>query len=326
MSTIFSIYNFTISQSDGEQELFSKQNNYNTHEDLLASFFDTGSTVPHVGSTVGIEPYRADVLHKAEGVILYTLENNSHKITMVNKGAVKHEHHPYCPVIIDFRPEHRLIAAPRHTAFGNDPDKILTILYHTFNGLLSPYHLKIEFETMTRPREDFMPIVNSIRTTFKDRVKYIKMEFSGEEDDDNSQVKEDKHYIEDYIGSLLRMANSSKSDGLFEFRERNQDGVDVDAIDNDLSIISQICKENRRYALAVAFQKFGIYRYGMDLRATFGLEDEILNDFRPGSGDIFKKSGYSFDLPAWFDRISNFIVGYEKNIFVDRRRAPRRRR
>lgn len=324
MSTVFSIYNFTISQSDGEQELFSQQNKYKTYEELLASFFNTGSIVMHRPLTSGRDPYKADVQHKAEGVILYTLENNAHKTTMVNKEPIRHDHHPFCPVIIDYRPEHRLIAAPRHTAFDNNPDKIMGILYNTYNSLLSPYHLQIKFEIMTRPKEEFMPIVNSIRTTFKDRVKYIKMEFSGEEE--GTLGKEDNPHVDDYIGSLLRMAHSSKSDGLFEFRERNQDGVDVDAIDNDLSIISQICKENRRYALAVAFDKFGIYRYGMDLRATFGLEDGILNDFRPGTEDIFKKNGYSFDLPAWFDRISNFIEGYEKNMFVDHRRTQRRRR
>ncbi len=324
MSTVFSIYSFTIRQSEGEQEIFSQQNEYKTYEELLASFFNAGSTVQHVGRTAGSKPYKADVLHKAEGVILFTLENNAHKTTMVNKKPVQHDHHPFCPVIIDYRPEHRLVAAPLDKAFDKDPDKIMTILHHTYNKLLSPYHLQIEFEMMTRRKEEFMPIVNSIRTTFKDRVKYIKLEFSGEEDD--TLAKESNPQVNDYIGSLLRMANSSKSDGLFEFRERNQGGVDVDAIDSDLSIISQICRENKGYALAVSFDKFGIYRYGMDLRATFGLEDEILNDFRPGSQDIFRKNGYDFDLPAWFDRISNFTEGYDKNMFVGHRRTTRRRR
>lgn len=320
---IFEIYKFSIKKKENAPRNLSIESKYKNYEELLASFFNTGDIVPHKvpvnkgKNTAGYEHFKGEVVLKSDGIVLYTIENNKNKQTVVDRQLHDHEHHPYCPVIIDYREDHRIVAVPRHGAFDNKPEKLINILYYAYNEMLSRYHLELEFKMMVRPKAEFMTIVNSIRTTFNDRVKYIKLEFSGE---DSKPTKSD------FVSHLFSLAQKGKGDGAFEIKERNGSGVDVDALQNDLSIIAQICDEYGSYSLAVAFFNFGIYRYGADLRASFGLEDEILNTFRPESGDALMSNGYTYELPAWFDRIIYFMKDYEEYKFVEHRRTARRRR
>lgn len=320
---IFELFKFSIKKKSDAPKNISIENRYNNNEEVLASFFNTGNVVPHKvpvykgKSKAGDDIFNGEVVLKSDDIILYTLENNKTKQTVVDKQLQDHEHHPFCPVIIDYRPNHCIVAVPRHAAFDNKPSNIINILHYAYNEMLSRYYLELEFKNLIRPKAEFMSIINSIRTTFKDRVKYIKLEFSGED------KKPEKS---DLIAHLFSLVQKGNGNGAFEIKERGDNGVDVDAIQNDLSIIAQICEEYGSYSLAVAFFKFGIYRYGADLRASFGLEEEILNSFKLEFKDNLMINGYHYELPAWFDRVINFMTDYEEEKFVEHRRNARRGR
>ena len=97
-----------------------------------------------------------------------------------------HEHHPYCHVVIDNRPGHQLMAVVKNSAFDNKPDKVCGILYQAFNNaaILGQYHLKLEFSRYQRDKNEFWPVVNDIRSKFKDSVRQIRMDFKGKEEDE----------------------------------------------------------------------------------------------------------------------------------------------
>lgn len=337
---IFAFYDFKIGQrKDEEADMFKEQEKedniqlkqYDSPEACFGSFFKTGgklslNVLREKGKgkekTVEWEPFENDVLMVADGVILMTIENNKWKHTTNKKKDVAHEHHPYCHVVIDNRPGHHVMAVVKNSAFDNKPDKVCGILYQAFNNetILGQYHLKIEFTKRQRAKNEFWPVVNDIRSIFKDRVRQIRMDFSGDDDEELSPE------AQDMVAVMRMLARKSASTAAVTL---NADGEEVklDELYDDLTNMANICLTQKGYDLTVKFRTFGLYRYGADIVAQFGVEDEVIEEFENGVRKMnFENPNGSFALIEWLDRMIALLDKYEDEIPVQKRGKRGRRR
>ena len=337
---IFAFYDFKIGQrKDEEADMFKEQEKedniqlkqYDSPEACFGSFFKTGgklslNVLREKGKgkekTVEWEPFENDALMVAYGVILMTIENNKWKHTTNKKKDVAHEHHPYCHVVIDNRPGHHVMAVVKNSAFDNKPDKVCGILYQAFNNetILGQYHLKIEFTKRQRAKNEFWPVVNDIRSIFKDRVRQIRMDFSGDDDEELSPE------AQDMVAVMRMLARKSASTAAVTL---NADGEEVklDELYDDLTNMANICLTQKGYDLTVKFRTFGLYRYGADIVAQFGVEDEVIEEFENGVKKMnFENPNGSFALIEWLDRMIALLDKYEDEIPVQKRGKRGRRR
>lgn len=337
---IFAFYDFKIGQrKDEEADMFKVQETedntqlkqYDSPEACFGSFFKTGgklslNVLREKGKgkekTVEWEPFENDVLMVADDVILMTIENNKWKHTTNKKKDVAHEHHPFCHVVIDNRSGHHVMAVVKNSAFDNKPDKVCGILYQAFNNetILGQYHLKIEFTKRQRKKNDFWPVVNDIRSIFKDRVRQIRMDFSGDDEEELSPE------AQDMVAVMRMLARKSASTAAVTL---NADGEEVklDELYDDLTNMANICLTQKGYDLTVKFRTFGLYRYGADIVAQFGVEDEVIEEFENGIKKMnFENPNGSFALIEWLDRMIELLGKYEDEIPVQKRGKRSRRR
>lgn len=337
---IFAFYDYKIGQrKDEEADMFKEQEKedntkikqYDSPEACFASFFKKGgklslNVLREKGkgkeNTTEWEPFENDVLMVADGVILMTIENNKWKHTTNKKKDVAHEHHPFCHVVIDNRPGHQVMAVVKNSAFDNKPDKVCGILYQAFNNaaILGQYHLKIEFAKRQRKKNEFWPVVNDIRSIFKDRVRQIRMDFSGNDDEELTPE------AQDMVAVMRMLARKSASTAAVTL---NADGEEVkmDELYDDLTNMANICLTQKGYDLTVKFRTFGLYRYGADLVAQFGVEDEVIEEFENGIKKMnFENPNGSFALIEWLDRMIELLGKYEDEIPVQKRGKRSHRR
>jgi hypothetical protein len=196
--------------------------------------------------TIEWEPFENDVLMGADDVILMTIENNKVKHTTNKKKDVAHEHHPYCHVIIDNRPGHHVMAVVKNSAFDNKPDNVCGILYQAFNSpaFLGQYHLQIEFVKRQRKKNEFWPVVNDIRSIFKDRVRQIRMDFSGDDDQELSPE------AQDMVAVMRMLARKSASTAAVTLNAEG-DEVRLDELYDDLTNMANICLTQKGYDMTV---------------------------------------------------------------------------
>lgn len=336
---IFAFYEYKISQrNDEEADLFKDRvaedmvqlKHYDSPEACFGSFFRTNGKLPlnvlkakgkGKDKIVEFEPYENDVLMVADDVILMTIENNKWKHTTNKKKDVAHEHHPFCHVVIDNRPGHQVMAVVKNSAFDNKPDNVCGILNQAFNNavILGKYHLKIEFSKRQRAKNEFWPVVNDIRSIFKDSVRQIRMDFS-------SKDSEEQPDPQDVVAVMRALAKKSASTAAVTLNAEGEE-VRLDELHDDLTNMANICLTQKGYDLTVKFRSFGLYRYGADIVAQFGVEDDIVDEFEKGIKRMnFENPNGSFALIEWLDRMIELLPRYENETPVQKRGKRSRRR
>lgn len=335
---IFAFYDFRIGQrKDDEVDMFKVKEeknhppkHYDSPEACFGNFFKTsGKLALNVlrekgkgkEKTVEWEPFENDVLMVADDVILMTIENNKVKHTTNKKKDVPHEHHPYCHVVIDNRPGHHVMAVVKNSAFDNKPDNVCGILHQAFNSptILGQYHLQIEFIKRQRKKNEFWPVVNDIRSIFKDSVRQIRMDFSGKDADVDSNPT-------DVVAMMCSLARKSASTAAVTLNAEGEE-VKLDELHEDLTNMANICLTQKGYDLTVKFRTFGLYRYGADIVAQFGVEDEVIEEFEGGVKRMnFENPNGSFALIDWLDRMQELLKTYGDEIPVQKGTTRRRRR
>ena len=179
--------------------------------------------------------------------------------------------------------------------------------------------MKIEFTKRQRSKNEFWPVVNDIRSIFKDHVRQIRMDFSGKDADEQPDPQ-------DVVAVMRALARKSASTAAVTL---NADGEEVklDELYDDLTNMANICLTQKGYDLTVKFRTFGLYRYGADIVAQFGVEDEVIEEFENGVKKMnFENPNGSFALIEWLDRMIELLGKYEDEIPVQKRGKRSRRR
>ena len=158
-----------------------------------------------------------------------------------------------------------------------------------------------------------------IRTIFKDSVRQIRMDFSGKDSEEQPDPQ-------DMVAVMRALARKSASTAAVTLNAEGEE-VKLDEVHDDLTNMANICLTQKGYDLTVKFRSFGLYRYGADIVAQFGVEDEIVEEFEKGIKKMnFENPNGSFALIEWLDRMIELLPRYENETPVQKRGKRSRRR
>ena len=102
--------------------------------------------------------------------------------------------------------------------------------------------------------------------------------------------------------------------------------IKLKEIYEDITNLANICLASKCYDLTVKFKNFGIYRYGAEQLAQFGVDEQLLNSFASGVRQIgFEDGDNPYALIDWLDKLSELLQGYAKINIQQGRKACRRR-
>ena len=323
--TIFKFYTFKFIPCEDTAPLFAPATPAQ-HADMpavLGSLLHQGSnielSVPKDIHASEWEKFRCQVLRHEDGVALLALEANRRKHTTIDMKDVVHDHHPFCLIIVDNRPGRQRIGIERNSAFGPNTDKVADILRTALSYKIHDCRHKIDIERLAKKNTGLWNVVDEIVGTFDDRVTQIRLDYMGDRRSCNN--------ANNMLALMQLLARKSDSDALFELNARSQSGVRIDDIRNDVQRIAEICLNQPEYNLAVRFRNFGVYRYGADLVAQFGMEQNVVEDFATGKTIINFETGQpGYELTLWLDRLDILMYNDYNNEPIQPRRAQRRRR
>lgn len=321
---IFAIYRFRLEQfknlqlvaefPDKEGEDKKRKKKYKSLEDFFESFFPKRGGMLNIselkerkrGKTIAVDadPHGNEVEQHRCRVVVFRIQANKTKgIDNADWTHEKRPHHPDCRVIIDFREESCLMAIEKKTT-AFDPDKACELLQKSFNRMMMDHGVRIGFERLEK-KAMFWDAVNEIRVKFNDAVQRVTFDFNGEEKHPEDGSFADR--LTEWVGLFGRHALLAVD------IENDQRLKEVEA---DLTRMADLCYQNRKYNLTVKFRDFGLFRYGQDIKAQLGLEDDIVNAF------VARARQLTIDQPAdkadqdllgWFDRIKILFKEYGKD-------------
>lgn len=316
---IFAIYRYTFSTFKKLEGLFQdsvegdSHSKYNSPEEVFESFFDkAGAQIPGIAELVtkgrGKKQPSEWVSHgneieqHKENIIVFRLQAN--KTKNINKEDWTKEkvgHYPDCRVIIDNREQSHLMVIERKTSSYKDPDDAKQLLEDSFNRLIHDYGINIKFERLTKHKL-FWDAVNEIRSTLGDEVCRVQFDFAKDE----PMQKDDGSFTY----KLLQWASLFSESSSITMNVGNDERLKE--VEKDLTRMSELCYQNRNYNLTVKFRDFGLYKYGQDIKAQYGLDDETIECFIENlvqleCFDDSNKAG----LIKWFDNINILFDSYD---------------
>lgn len=342
---IFNLYAYDIKQAEGEREIFPDKGGsatkYETAEECFGSFFGTKRSFDlPILKTKGKgedkvrewDKYHCEVARHERGIILLTLENNKVKHTIVNKEDHENPHHPFCQIIIDNRMGKQTICIERNSSFDNNTDKVASLFAMGMSNLMARYNLQLTVSRLKKISTDFWSVVHDLRDNYKDQVRQIRLDFNGDEQSKDANG---------FMHLLTKIASRAESEAVFMLNAEGDKEVKLQEIYDDLTHMADLCLQQKNYGLSVKFKKFGVYRYGADLLAQFGVDDKVLANFDSGHtaidfdseecvavhDDIGGQSGWQnvYELEVWLNRLGELLNEYKKDTVCTRRKARRRR-
>lgn len=335
---IFTIYRYKFEPLDGKQpsipgdEEYQRHSTYKSQESLFESFFGKAEDIiPGIKeikkkekgkvSSVEAEEHVCKIKQHKDNIIILRLKANKTKtVETQDDSTMNIGHHPGSLILIDNRKGYHLIAVERNTAVFSDSDKVVSIIQEAFNSKMNEYGLSIKIELLTK-KKDFWEAVNEIRSKLRDSVTSVKFDFKSKEKEDG------KGRIHDLINWLSLFAKDSSLSMNIENDEN------LKKVKTDLDNMADLCQQNSDYHLTVKFRDFGLFRFGQDMKAQYGLEDKVIEHFvspRPTEPSLFNDLFYDNDitdmsLSQWFDKINILFADYEKVAPVGRTRNTRGR-
>ncbi|MBE6286652.1 MAG: hypothetical protein E7099_00465 [Mediterranea massiliensis] len=339
---IFAIYEYKLSKGEFVNHFFSndketddKLPKHREREDYFGSFFKQKKMIVYAPEATSKKSnyspnYTIDVIANYDNITLLTIENNKVKHTTENKQDVEHEHHPFCHIAIDNREGHCLIAIEKSSAFDGKPERVCKIFVEGMNNEMAKDKINnpkvpttnITYKEKLKKKEVFWDTVHEIKQLFNDSVKQIKLDF------DRSKVKNNNVNPNSLMALITSMATKSNTDASVSFNSDTNDEVRLDEIREDLVQMAKVCLEQKEYDLMVKFRTFGIYKFGADVKAQFGIDDSALEKFSVGEKELDEDNpdNGNFAFVKWLDRISILLKDYEDKKPILKRRARSRRR
>ena len=325
---IFHVFRIKFLPHPFQKDLFEsgalKESPYATPEDLLSSFLTKRFDLPATKNNGTTEIYRAEVWGKQEGIVYTVVANNKIKNTTdENHEKVANPDHPYSDVIFDLRPERGYLFVQRNSAFSSRPDSVVKIIRDALNDKLRDYGLKLEVTGFNSEANDFWTIVNNIRTNFHDTVRNASIDFPTDPSVSRA-ISQDA-----MLNSVMQMALKSNSDeALISVTSYSEEGIDLQQCHDDITQILNIClTQGAPIGLRLNFKEFGIFRFGNDLDAQFGIDREQLEEFRLISSEApagRSKEIDDFALTQWIGRCTDTLENYaEKPLTFKRRKRSR---
>ncbi|MBQ7531879.1 MAG: hypothetical protein IJT12_09260 [Paludibacteraceae bacterium] len=313
---VFTFYKFTLNEPSLKKETFSDFKTGSKLDLKVAQQLNDGGYDDHFGMP---KVYNNDIIANHDNILVMTIENNKKKETTIEKKTLTHEHHPFCHVIIDYRDGQNLIAIERNMAFDNKPEKVREILYKALNRLFFRDNLQIDLQPLTKSYNDIWDAINTIRRRYHDRVKKICMDFSSNR---NKERKVDSNALAAIIAEISEKTNAK---GMVAFQSQGNEEMDLNAIQQDLLNIAEICLNEGEFDLSVHFYSYGVFRYGTDVTAQYGIDQEVIDDFVL-LVDAFDMDKERIPLPRWLNNVKDIFHDFDTTAptIIEPKRGHRR--
>ena len=188
-----------------------------------------------------------------------------------------------------------------------------------FNQKLSVYGREIVIQPLHKKTTDFWPVVWDIRKKFNDRVRFIKLDFRGEGENKSA---------DGLMALITQLARKGDCAALLELSHKpGSPEINLQELHDDLTHIAAICLNEGIFDLTVHFAYFGCYRYGADIMAQFGIEEEAISSFGVELLSCFDGNSPTFALIQWMDKMNKILKDYANTGILQkgRKKGPRRK-
>lgn len=308
--SVFSFYKFHVKPLPKQTELTfpdtMSSTVHNEQESIFGELFndkslDLWSATRKKDGSYDIrtkKEYNNEILARSEGIIVMTIEANKQKTTIVDKHKIKHPHNPYAFLIIDYRKGQNLIALQKNNAFTKT-EAFVEIIANSFNRLLEPYEHEIELKLLKKEGLTFWEAVTEIRKRHNDKVRRISLDFS-------NVHEEVDHSANSAVTIFSNISQKLNANTLMVLESKDDVEVDLEQVHEDMLMLADICMKQPLYELNVHFFSYGVYRFGTDVSAQFGVDEYLINNFvnHIEEPDMF---GYTFTLNQWLVRIKELF-------------------
>lgn len=271
------------------------------------------------------EDHNARIIEHKDGITIIEVQANKKKVLHdedFNEDTV--DDHPYFLVIIDNRKDSQYIAIQQGVMSTN---KVANILIDTFNHNMLERGRKIDIFKL-RKNMSFLDTIFHMKERLGKRISRIALDFDKKVNTTNQLPEGLDHFLKEWIGRFA-------DEGKIEATISNDENLKKTDVAHDIHLISSLCLENPRYKLSAWFGNFGVYRYGKEIGAQFGMHSKIIEDYVNPPKTVEKEQCFLTEeskdekLPTfeeWLDRVNEIFDDYEKtSLSISGRRRNRRR-
>lgn len=332
---IFTIFKYKVTKlSTMQLELFTdgqklKPMQYETKEQFFESFLPEKEKIVDLWeeirktkkevTTVEKESHNNVIMEHRNNVIIMAVQANGTKTIFDENWSKRPEpNHPSCMVIFDNREGHQFMAIENAAM---DPDKTAKIIQNSFNYALNRYGYGFEVNRLIRTLP-FLEAVREIRDKLHDHINKLVFDF-------DKNMEQQKELSGKFVYALKEWIGSFADSGQIAANISNDNQLFDSIVTQDFELMAELCASNKNYNLLVKFSHFGIFRYGKDIKAQFGLDNDVLERFfkpkvaEPTQLEVFERREQEpkITLYEWLNDVKTIYVDYEEEALSVRKRG-----
>lgn len=274
---------------------------------------------------VTLTPLDCYVECKRNNVSLLLLCNEKSHKYFEKKDQEELIYHPGCYIVIDNRvhvgPDKSqgviYMAIERTPAFENKPDKVRDLLEKSFNTLLAEREITVEIRAQMHEGE-FWEAVHEQCELHGDTVRRVSFEFPNPRHIKTIDAPAELNERLSILAAFTEAFNAAK--GSLHLESSKEEAIKLDQTQEDIAQMVTLCCRNG-YNIIVRFAKYGLYRFGSNIKAFGHIKEEYLREFSTGQTILGKQIEANFELINWLDNIRISTESY-----IDEEPTPKTRK
>lgn len=306
---VYAIYHVNIFKSQQKALDFPKSDTTCTmYQDVFESLLQ--GTIPvnkMERDNLTRTPLSCTVERKHDRVSLLLICNEKSHKYLEKKDKEELIYHPGCYVIIDNRIRvgadgssgSIVMAIERTPAFDNKPDKVRDILQDSFNALLSEQEITVDIRAQMH-EGGFWEAVNEQCFIHKDYIRRVTFDFPNPKfiKTIDAPIELSQRLL--ILSAFTCAVNAAKGSLNLESDKKNI--IQLDRTQEDIAQMVTLCCRNG-YNIEVRFAKYGLYRFGNNIKAFADIKEEYLSEFSNGITIYGKLDESTFELINWLNNI-----------------------
>lgn len=251
-------------------------------------------------------PLECPVMRKKDGVSLLMLCNEKSHKYLEKKDPEELVYHPGCYVVIDNRPGFVQVAIERSPSFENKPDRVRNLIETTLNNMLIERNIQVEIRARMHEGE-FWDAVHEQCDELGDSIKRVIFDFPNPKVVKTVDAPEEMNQRLQILAAFAASVQAAK--GSLHLEADKNKALQLDKTQEDIANMVALCTRNG-YNIAVRFKRYGVYRFGNNIKAYGHMDNDVIQEFIDRVTVIGKKDEASYLLVSWLDNIHNSTKDY----------------
>lgn len=260
-------------------------------------------------------PLDCVVKAKHHNVTMLLLNNEKTHKYLEGKDTEELTYHPGCYVFIDNRPGDTIMAIERTNAFESQPDKVRDLLQAAFKNILKEKEIEVDIRARMHEAK-FWDAIDEQCRVLNDSVRRISFNFPNPNRVVN--LSEQQTQKLQMLSALTQAVNATK--GTLHLEAEKNRSLLLDQTQEDLANMVTLCCTTG-YSIAVRFKKYGLYRFGNNIRSYAQFSDEEVAEFCTGQMIMGKAEECEYALLNSLENIRQ-----SDNLYIDEEPTPQRRK